>query len=309
MEELRYRTAVVDGLEGEALADLLASAGSDVFGLGLSQQRFAPGGFRVVGCRALDHSLLNRILGVGSSGCTTDEAQRVLDAWSVQHRDARLWLDLPEWLLERWQPWLDRRRAIATGVGREILTHDGSLPPLVRTDVEISRATSSDAAAVGLLLARAFGLPASAAMLFRGVVVAPRWHVFVGRVEGRLDAAASLFVSGDRGFLGPCGTALAARRGGAHFALTALAIRAALNLGCRTIATAVPDAGTGDGAAVLRNLERLGLRRVTSTRGFALVASDGCRALSQPRHSRKWRRESAHVAGPSPADRSHSRGR
>ncbi|MFN7951433.1 MAG: GNAT family N-acetyltransferase [bacterium] len=297
MDDRETAAVLVDELEGDAAEDLFVAAGADAGRLRLAHRAVA-GGARLLGCGAVDHSLVNRAIGLGSARQAVADVQEAVDRWLAEGGGERLWLDLPATIVSAWRPWLDRRGAVSTGVGRHLLAHDGALPPVIRSGIEVARAARDEAAAVSALLARGFGLQGVAAAILRGAVWRPRWHVFVGRVDGRRIAAASLFVSGDRAFLGPSATVPAARRRGAHFTLTAIAIRAALDLGCRTLVTSVPDAGSGDGAPVLRNLERLGFRCFASTRGFAVAAGGVDAVVSLPRHAREARREFAHVAHP-----------
>jgi GNAT superfamily N-acetyltransferase len=83
----------------------------------------------------------------------------------------------------------------------------------------------------------------------------PGWSLYLGRIDGRPAAAATLFVNDGVGYLADAATAPAFRRHGLHFALLRRRIRDASAAGVDFIFSGAEPMGTSH-----RNMERAGLR-------------------------------------------------
>lgn len=290
---------ILEGVVMDAWFDAARRHHGEVDAPALTRQALGGGRVRLFASDLIPHSLANRAIGLGTGPGPVEALIEEVERFAAAHARAGLWVDLPALRSSRWDEWLAARAALPTGVGRYVLVHRGELAPIARSGHRVSRIAAHESERVGGLLARGLGLPGEAAAPFGALVAAPGWHVFVAREDDRPVAAATLFVAGDEGLLGPAATEPAARRRGAHLALTATLIRAAADLGCRALFATVPDAGSGDGAPVVRNLACCGFRLMATTAGFVLPPAPASAAASaplrSPRHPREGRRESAHA--------------
>jgi GNAT superfamily N-acetyltransferase len=88
------------------------------------------------------------------------------------------------------------------------------------------------------------------------------FHPFAVRENGRFIAGATLFVNGTVGSLNATGTLPRHRRKGAQRALIAARVEAARRIGCRWVIAEAALPAAGEVNPSLRNLERIGLRRL-----------------------------------------------
>lgn len=206
--------------------------------------------------------LFNRLIGWGSSGAARpdvlDEAiercrRRGIDRFFVHVvRGHPRCVEATEMLRARgFVPY--RRGWVELSRGRS----ETVPPPAGRWSVRAC--TKDDAAAFGLLMARAFDLAPAGAAAFAALVERPRWTTCCVRHDGRLIGGGASFIHDGCCYLAGGATDSAHRRAGVQYALLHHRVVDALERGCQTIASETGEAVPGDPQHSHRNMERLGL--------------------------------------------------
>lgn len=157
--------------------------------------------------------------------------------------------EIGDWLeaegLERARGWMKFAR------GREA-------PPKVQTDLAIREVGEGDLAAMGKVIADAFDFGDAAIPWLARLPSAEGWRVF-GAFEGdQIAAAGGLYVEDGVGWTDMGATAPAFRKRGAQSALLAARVRAALDLGCHTVAACTGEAVPGDPQHSYSNILKMG---------------------------------------------------
>jgi GNAT superfamily N-acetyltransferase len=267
-------TALFCGSEAERLGDAIeAAAMCDLYAAAPPEMRMQSAVFGAVTALiapTLPITFFNRVIGLGNeTPATAADIERVSGLFEAAGIGS-YWIHLvpsarPAELAE-----LLQQRGFAPPPRRSWakFLRGTEAPPSPRTELRIREATPADAAAVANVVCTAFGMPPSIAPWFGALVGRPKWHVLVAEDRERVVATASLFVDADMAWLGVGGT-LADRRGqGAHKALIAKRIAAAVDFGCRVIATETGEPIQGEPNPSLANLRRAGFVQVCSRLNF-----------------------------------------
>lgn len=139
---------------------------------------------------------------------------------------------------------------------------DASPAAAGESDLDVRAAATTDAARVGELLTSGFELPADLSPWFTALVGRPGWHC-LGAYDGQeLVGTGSLFVAGDRGYLGFAATDPAHRGRRAQKALLAARIAIGHELGLRLLVTETGDVEAGRPDASHRNIRGAGFQPV-----------------------------------------------
>jgi GNAT superfamily N-acetyltransferase len=247
-------------VEAEAWVDIVRGLPPQVTTeLGMSVVR--DGGTVALRSTGVDHLLVNRVLGTGSSGTLTQARVEQLVAGYRSLGISRYFVQLGHAMLdEQVQGWLGAAGLVPyprrwVKLGRAL----GSVTP-AKSAFEIARVTHVHADACAAILARGFDLPASAPTLFRPLAERPRWHLYAAFDGGRPVATAGLFVDGFTAYLAFASTLPAYRRRGAQSALLERRLRVALALGATFVVSETGEAVAGDPQHSYGNLSRAGLR-------------------------------------------------
>lgn len=131
-------------------------------------------------------------------------------------------------------------------------------PPEARTDLRIAPVRADRAPEAARIAADAFDLGHAAIPWIVGLIGGERWRLF-GAYDGEtLAGLGGLYVEDGIGWCDFGATAPAFRRRGAQSALLAHRVRAALDLGCRTIATCTGESVAGDPQHSYANILKTG---------------------------------------------------
>jgi len=139
-------------------------------------------------------------------------------------------------------------------------TRGRAVPAMVNTSVQVREARAEDMPAFARIAVAAFDLGRELEPWLVHLDRAPGWHAFVGVADGAVVATGGLFVHDGIGWLDFGATTPSCRGRGAQSALLRQRIVHALDLGCRTLATATGEAVPGDPQHSYRNILKLGFR-------------------------------------------------
>lgn len=256
----------VDRVEREAIGDLFDAAPVEIVARYGVRLRREDDSTLLVATRHLDQPKMNRVVGLGAFQ-PADEAR--LDAalgWLAQHAhpcgvvqvapDPGA-VDLPGWLEAR------GLRVADHGWARLRRGADPVVTPASAPTLKIRPAEGRDAAALGAIVVRGFGLPDDLAPWYAALVGRPRWRTYLAWRGGEPIAAGSLYMGDGAGWLGTGATLPEARRSGAQSALLARRVADGLALGLVEFGTEVQGPAPGE---VETPSHRNGLRA-----GFALA--------------------------------------
>jgi GNAT superfamily N-acetyltransferase len=224
-------------------------------------------------CAAEQGIMLNRTVGLGVFRPAEGELpDRVMDAYR-QRGIGRAFIALSEGsrpadlagkLLERG---LSEARAWA----KFVRPPD---PPDARpTGLRVALVERGQAGDWSRIVARAFGMPESAAPLLAGLAGHPAWHLFMSFAGDRPAGAAGLFVHRGVAWFDWAATDPEFRRRGSHGALMSARIDRAIELGCTHLMTATGEAVPGDPQHSWGNITRYGFTRLFGTRNFELTTA------------------------------------
>ena len=187
---------------------------------------------------------LNRILG--------------LDDLAVLDELAELFDGRPFWIALEPEVGLDQeltaRGFVPDGAWQRFTRGVDPFEAETELDIGDARAPGDFAAVVG----ETWRLPPPAVAWMAGIVEHPAWHCLVAYDEAKPVAAAALFASGDRGWLGIAATLESHRGRGAQSALIAARIRLASELRLRVLVTETDAPGDGEPVQSFRNVIRAG---------------------------------------------------
>ncbi|MDP6707267.1 MAG: hypothetical protein QF893_13055 [Alphaproteobacteria bacterium] len=257
-------------IERAALEDLHAAAAPELAtALGLSCRLLGSARLSMAPALPASAIVINRVLGLGLDAPVERQTlARITEAYGAAevrryfvhlHPEARP-PEAAQWLqelgLERTRAWVKFER------GREA-------PPATRTTLEIRAAEADDRAAFGEIVADAFDLGAAAAPLIGGLIGRPGWHVFMSFEGDQAAGAGTLFVRDGVGWLDWGATRPAFRGRGSQSAILARRIEAALDLGCRLLATTTGEEVPGDPQHSYSNIVRMGFRPAYLRQNYA----------------------------------------
>jgi len=135
-------------------------------------------------------------------------------------------------------------------------------PPEAPTPLRVTRAGAGDGAALASVVAASFGLDGGFGAGVAALPGRPGWHCFLAWDDGRPVAAAACYVRGDAAWFGLAATRPDYRRWGAHRALLAARIRAAIDAGARELYVETGERVTGKPEQSYRNLLHAGFREL-----------------------------------------------
>ena len=248
----------------------------------------------------VDHLLLNRAIGLGTSRAGENDAVEAAVTYFERQNIERFWIHMGSGLRYSGLPELLRERGV-TPYPRSWMKFIRSSGPIddVACKLEIRDARPSDARRIGQILAPAFDLPDEAGALFTAGIGLEGWDYFVAENENRVVAAAAAYRRGDDGYLAFAATLPAARGAGCQRALMAARLEHAQRLGCRRVFTETGMPIEGEPGSSYRNILRAGFDELHVRDNFA---PEGTRWQSHPssdaiaksavslRLSRMWRK-------------------
>jgi GNAT superfamily N-acetyltransferase len=167
---------------------------------------------------------------------------------------------LPEWLAQH--NLMPTRGWMMFSRGRE------SLRP-VSTSLAVRRATGSDAEAFARICCDAFDLGQAAAPLLVRLVGRRGWHVYMSFDGDEPAGTGVFFVEGELAYFSFGATVPKFRGRGGQTAVLHARIQAALDLGCRTLATCTGEEVSGDAQHSYNNILKAGFEARYVRRNFA----------------------------------------
>lgn len=220
--------------------------------------------------RNIPDTMFNRAIGLGLHAPATPSR---IDAIAAKYRDAGVrdwWLHvnpaaspaaLGAWVEARGYT-APRRRSWAK------MLRPASAAPRFDTDVTIRDVGPSEAADVAAAIAHAFGMPPPMSVWIGALAGRPGWRV-VGAFTDRAIGGACVHLQGENAWLGIGGVRSDARGRGAHRALMAARIQAAIDAGCRWIVTETGEPIGEEHNPSLANMVRCGFERACSRANYA----------------------------------------
>jgi GNAT superfamily N-acetyltransferase len=202
--------------------------------------------------------LVNRVLGLGSSGQpTNDQLTRIREYYSSAGV-SRFFLHVlpdrfgPEYATllreagyERYRGWMKFDRGA------------GDVGP-VTTDLSIRRVGQEHAAAFAEIVGNAFDFGVGFQPVIAAVVKDPNWHVYMSFDGDTPAGTGALYMRENMAYLDFGATHPDFRRRGAQTGVLNTRIRAALDAGCTTIVTMTGEAVPGDEQHSYRNIQKAG---------------------------------------------------
>ncbi len=142
-------------------------------------------------------------------------------------------------------------------------------PPDVATGLDVREAGPADAAALGRIAADAFDLGPQGEGILAALIGRPNWRVFMTSHDGAAAGCGALYVEDGIGWLDWGATAPAFRGWSGQSALLRRRIEAALDLGCRTMATCTGEEVPGDPQISWHNIIKMGFTPAYTRRNLA----------------------------------------
>jgi len=134
----------------------------------------------------------------------------------------------------------------------------------------VREATAEDAQAFARICCDAFDLGDAAAPWLATLVGRPGWHVYMSFDEDRPAGTGLVYVEDDLAYLSFGATAPAYRGRGGQSALLRARVLAALDLGCRVMATCTGEAVSGDPQHSYKNIMKSGFRECYLRRNYVM---------------------------------------
>lgn len=168
--------------------------------------------------------------------------------------------ELPQWLAQHHL--LPTRGWMMFSRGRET-------PPSVSTSLTVRPATGNDAGAFARICCDAFDLGKEAEPWFTRLVGRSGWHVYMSFDGDETAGTGAFFVDGDLAYFSFGATVPKFRGRGGQTAVLHARIQAALDLGCRTLATCTGEEVPGDPQHSYKNIVKTGFEPRYVRRNFA----------------------------------------
>jgi hypothetical protein len=135
---------------------------------------------------------------------------------------------------------------------------DNRAAPASATSLAVREVDAGHGGAFGAAAAQGFGMPPAMGDWLAALAGRPRWRCFVGFDGDRPAAAGALFIDGASAWLGVGATVGSHRKRGAHSAILAARIKAAIDSGCTVLTTETGIPHPGEAAPSYANIERAG---------------------------------------------------
>jgi len=240
------------------------------------RKRLKLGGYRVgsafvsvAGALPASAIVINISYGLGLEEEATREQVAELARYYADAGVQRYFVQLhPEAQPERLADWLAHYNLLPTrgwmmfGRGRES-------PSSVSTSLEVRAATADDADAFARISSDAFDLGEAAMPLFTRLVGRPGWHIYMSFDGDEPAGTGAFFVDGDLAYFSFGATVPKFRGRGGQTAVLNARVQAALDLGCRTLATCTGEAVAGDPQHSYNNIIKAGFNPGYVRRNFA----------------------------------------
>ena len=252
--------AKAEGIEVEALAGMFATAPPDfAAAAGFKVQSF--GTMTAFVIRSMPTPVFNRAQRTGAQEPEEDDIEGVV-AWLREQASPSWALQLPEGTPDRTEHLARLGLAPSTSWTKFARTTDE--PPVASTELEVRVVDEDGAADFGHVTQTAFGLPPAFAQWSTGMIGPPGYTHYVAYQGSTPVAAASLYVSGDIGWLGNGCCLPDHRRSGAQSALLARRIADAAKAGATAVVTetGTPPPGELADHPSYRNILRAGFHPI-----------------------------------------------
>lgn len=266
---------LADHAEAAAFADLFAAAPLPLSAaLALDVRRI--GGATVLLAPRVPATFFNRALGLGLDVPATEADLDTILGHARETGCREFWVQitpiaapvkLPEWLSAKGFALAPRRAWSKMLRGTEP-------PEAPRTSLQVRPARPGDAEALADAIRQAFEMPAAFIPWIAALPQRPHWHAFVAADGDRVVGGGFLHAASDVGWVGMAGVLPQWRRRGGQQALLSARLQAALDLGCRHVATETGEPIGDEPNPSLANLRRAGFRHVCSRLNYAWKAAD-----------------------------------
>ena len=204
---------------------------------------------------APDSPMLNRIVGLGSSGPPSEET---LDKAIAFMGGVTFYVSLEPGAVTDDLVRLLQARGLEPGWGWMRFARDTSAAPDIATVLDVRRIGAGDTPAFSRIQRTAYGLPAEVDPVIRAVTTTPGWTCWIA-FDGAVPAAAgALFVEGETAYFGFGATLPEFRGKGGQGSIFAARIEHARALGCTRLITETGERRDDLPSNSYRNILRFG---------------------------------------------------
>jgi len=163
--------------------------------------------------------------------------------------------------------WL-MQRGLEQTRGWMMFQRDREVPAAASTSLTVREAKAEDADAFARIACDSFDLGDVAMPWLAALVGRAGWHVYMSFDEEKAAGTGVVYVEDDLAYLSFGATAPAYRGRGGQSALLHVRVVAALDLGCRTMATCTGEAVPGDPQHSYKNIVKTGFKECYVRRNF-----------------------------------------
>jgi GNAT superfamily N-acetyltransferase len=168
--------------------------------------------------------------------------------------------ELPDWLAQH---------SLLPTRGWMMFSRAREAPPRISTSLDVRPAAKDDARAFARICCDAFDLGEQAEPWFARLVGRPGWHVYMSFAGDEPAGTGVFFIEGDLAYFSFGATVPKFRGRGGQGAVLSARIQAALDLGCRVMATCTGEDVAGDPQHSYNNIMRAGFQPRYVRRNFA----------------------------------------
>ena len=209
-------------------------------------------------CASDPSILINRVLGIGTQTAPTREQ---LDEIKRHYRDAgvsRFFLHIVPQFMNPDTEKLLTECGFKRHRGWMKFTRGTAEADPVRTDLDVRRIGTDEAADFAAIVAPAFDMSSASQPAIAGLATDPDWHLYMSFDEMRPAGAGAIYIKGNLAYTDWAGTHPEFRRRGSQTAILDARIRDALDAGCTTIVTMTGEAVPGDPQHSYNNILKRG---------------------------------------------------
>jgi hypothetical protein len=272
-------TDALERIERDAWADMVAAAPpAFASAIGLSAER--RGDALLLGLPAVPFVLFNRAFGFAAGGAAFEDATKADDAedpfarhfaalgskhWAVQVA--------PSALSPKAAAWLRRRGYAPSGADWAKFVRGRASPPRIETALRVVEAGAERAADFARAVREGYGMPPPFEAWLAALAGRPGWRAYVAYDGARPVAGGLVHIAGETAWLGVAATIASARGRGGQSTIMAARIAAALEAGCRIIATETGVPTPQDPNPSCDNMWRCGFRPLYLRGNYARAAA------------------------------------
>jgi len=217
------------------------------------------------------HFLVNRVIGLGVEAPAKRETIAHIAALYRDNEIARPFIHIvddakpPEL-----ESWLKGEGLVKQRRWMKFVRGNGPVPAS-GTTMDVQKIDATHCEDFGRIVAAAFDFGEATIPALARLTERPKWHIYMGFVDGQPAAAGALFVDQGVGWCDFGATSPDFRRMGGQRAMLEARVKAALDLGCDLIATETGEAVEGDPQHSYHNIQWAGFEESYLRDNYALA--------------------------------------